>query len=172
MVQVKNAIEVGIYCENYFVGFDWLLYECLSCFRLKEMIRHEQQEILVDCVSGFQSGDAVSFVVVRILHKGHRYTERPAFKPVADQVRAISDNNHESLDARPVRALNDVLDDRFAAKIHQRLGKTAGDCPESRSVAGSENETLVYFFHRTPSHRTRKTSMVRPLKSKNQLSPE
>src|SRR6266576_125286 len=136
------------------------------------MIRHEQQEILLDCVSCFQSGDAVSFLVVRILYKGHRCTERPAFKPVADQIRAISHDNDEPLDAGPVRTLNDVLDDGFAAKVNQRFGKTAGDRPDSRPVTCSENETLVYFFHRTPSHRTRKTCMFRPLKSENQLPPE
>src|ERR1700692_3047020 len=132
IVQVKNAIDVGIYGENHFVGCEWLLYECFGCFRLKEMIRHKQQEILVHGVSGFQSGDSISFVVVRILHKCHRYTERPAFKPIADQIRAISHDNHEVLYAGPVRTLNDVLDDGFAAKISQRFGTAAGDLPDSR----------------------------------------
>jgi len=58
------------------------------------------------------------------------------------------------------RALNDVLDDRFATKVNQRFGKTAGDCPDSRPVTGSENEALIYFFHKTPSHRTRNTCML------------
>src|SRR5258706_9345155 len=135
------------------------------------MIRHEQQEILVDCVSGLERGDAISFVIVRILHKGHRYTERPAFKPVADQVRAISHDNHEALDAGPSRTLNDVLDDGFATKVNQRFGKTAGDRPNSRPVTGSENDTLVYFFHRTPSHRT-SNNLRGPLKSEDQLPPK
>src|SRR5271155_162199 len=170
IVQVKNAIDVGIYCENYFVSPEWLLYQCLGRFRLKKMIRHEQQEIIVDCVSGFQSGDAVCFVVVRILDKGHGCTKRPAFKPVADQVRAISHHNHEALDAGPVRTLNDVLDDRLAAKVNQRFGEPAGDRPDSRPVTGSENETPAYFFHRHLQNRSRKTCVF--LKSENQLPPE
>src|SRR5260370_37854381 len=92
------------------------LFPYTTLFRsLKEMIRHEQQEIIADCISGFQSGDTISFVVVRILHKGHRYTERPALKPVADQVRSISHDNYEALDAVSARTLNDLLDDGFDA---------------------------------------------------------
>jgi len=72
----------------------------------------------------------------------HRAT---GFKPVADQVRAISHDNQESLDARPVRALNDVS--MIGCRESQpKVWKTAGDCPDSRPVAGSENETLVLLL--------------------------
>src|SRR5260370_38399689 len=106
------------------------LFPYTTLFRsLKEMIRHEQQEIVADCISGFQSGDTISFVVVRILHKGHRYTERPALKPVADQVRAISHDNHEALEAGSVPTRKDVHDDWFARKSNQRIGNAAGGGP-------------------------------------------
>jgi hypothetical protein len=84
----------------------------------------------------------------------------------------VSHDNHEALDAGTVRALNDVLDDRFASKVNQGFGKAAGNRPDSRPITGSENETLGYFSHRTPSHRTWKNLRGPATKIRKLTSPK
>jgi len=45
------------------------------------------------------------------------------------------------------RPENYVVEDGFATKLYERLGKPRGHGLRSRSVASCENQTLFYFFY-------------------------
>jgi hypothetical protein len=69
MVKVKNAINVGVDCENDLVRCEWPLQERPSGFRFKDVVRHQQQEIVLDFISGLQRRDTIGFVIIRIFRR-------------------------------------------------------------------------------------------------------
>src|SRR5262245_26746651 len=98
-------------------------------------------------MSRLQRGNPIGLVVIRIFHEGDGNPKRAAVEPAANQIGAISDDNHESVDTGLMCSSNDVLENGLATKIYQRLGKSSRYRPDAGPVARGENKTLAHFLH-------------------------
>src|ERR1019366_9515767 len=98
----------------------------------EDMIRHQQEEVIVKCSSGFQGGDPVAFVIVRVFHPGEARPASPAvLEPVADHVTVIPQHDYELLNPRFLSAADHMFEDRPALKLHERFGEVGGNCPQT-----------------------------------------
>jgi hypothetical protein len=73
IIQVKNAIELGINPEKDFIASERLLQKRFCRFWLENVIRHEHQEAAAKMFFSSQGRNPIGFVIVPVFHKGDGY---------------------------------------------------------------------------------------------------
>jgi len=113
---------------------------------VKDVVRHQQQEILMDFIFSLEGGNAVAFCDSRDSRPGSLNVAQPStVKPATNQVGAISLTTSRSSRYRLRAPDNNVLEDGLP-RNGTRAGRPA-DTGLSRVRYGSENETLIFHIH-------------------------
>jgi hypothetical protein len=145
IIHVKDAVQLGIDCENGLTRLNALSEECCHRFWFEDMVGHEQQEGFGNRVPGLENRDSVRFgLVLGILnHLDLNPMEVLAGRPVTYGIGSKACHDDESFDACVTRSEENVFDQRPAIQFDQRFGLAARYGDKPATVSGGEDQSSI-----------------------------